>query len=255
MFQKHINKLDTLVVGSSHGDFVFNPEFFSTSFNACCRSQDLKHSYLLYKQLSKENNNIKNVILFYSIFSSACELEKSPSEKEISLALNEIFHLNIKYQDPHLQHFAQLIQGKLDEVAAEIPGNNGFFPDHGKGFFPEEYTAKRRAEDHLKYNVECLAQIYLEMIIQLAKTQQHKLYILLPPARTDYKQAAGESSHLFRHLHSTLKELNNPEFIEIINFYDDPKFQDQDFGDFDHLLPKSPGTKHLTEHTKTIIKK
>ena len=51
MLQKAKESIDTLVVGSSHGDFGFNPTYFPNSFNLCCRSQDLKHSYYLYKNL------------------------------------------------------------------------------------------------------------------------------------------------------------------------------------------------------------
>src|SRR3546814_6862555 len=51
------NNITTLVVGSSHGDFGFNPAYCPRSFNLCCRSQDLKHSFHLYRKRSEEHTS------------------------------------------------------------------------------------------------------------------------------------------------------------------------------------------------------
>jgi hypothetical protein len=63
MLQKEKESLDTLVVGSSHGDFGFNPTYYPGSFNLCCRSQDLKHSFFLYKHITLVSQRLEQVLL------------------------------------------------------------------------------------------------------------------------------------------------------------------------------------------------
>ena len=102
MLECDYQNLDTIALGSSHGDHSFNPLYFPNSFNLCCSSQDLNHSFLLYEHIIKNYPNIKNLILYYSIFSSGWNMLKSDSEKYISVTLNELFALGIEYEDEEL---------------------------------------------------------------------------------------------------------------------------------------------------------
>jgi hypothetical protein len=102
MLERDKGYWETIVLGSSHGDFGFNPLFFPHSFNLCSRSQDLKHSFLLYKHITNNYPKIKNLVLYYSIFSPGSTIENSPTEKFISPALNALFNLNIEYEDAEL---------------------------------------------------------------------------------------------------------------------------------------------------------
>jgi hypothetical protein len=58
MLHKEKEGIDTVVVGSSHGDFGFNPSYFPNSFNLC-RSQDLKHSFYLHRHISENYPKVK----------------------------------------------------------------------------------------------------------------------------------------------------------------------------------------------------
>lgn len=244
MLRKEYKNIDTIVVGSSHGDFGFNPAYYKKSFNMCFRSQDLKYSFYLYENIAKKYNKINRVIVFYSLFSPGFLLEKS-SEKYIGLAANNLFNLDIKYEDKILSEVAKIIQGKFDDFDVEIEEVNGFMPWEEKNFIPETYGAKKRALEHLEFNNKDEANIYLKEIILLAKKLGHKVCIVIPPARLDYRAACeANASYLFRSLFEVLK---NVEYdVDVANLFEDNKFSDDDFGDYDHLLPFGKGVEILT---------
>ncbi|MFC3675005.1 hypothetical protein [Ferrovibrio xuzhouensis] len=157
MLRKEIASTETIAVGSSHGDFGFNPAYCPGAFNLCSRSQDLKYSFHLYQHVARSQPNLEQVVLFYSIFSPGFIWEQVPSENEMCPPLNEIFGLGLTYEDPRLDAISRAVAGKLDTLAVETPGVGGFIGNTTKTFFPETYGAERRAQDHLKYNRSCLS--------------------------------------------------------------------------------------------------
>lgn len=234
--------IDTLVLGSSHGDYAFNPEHFPSSFNLCCGSQDLKNAYLIYKKISESDKKIKNIIIFYSIFSPGHNLDKSPY-RMLPLAINKIFNLGIEYNQEDLNYYNNL---EIPIENKKIKHNlfNGYIPSN-KNFFPESYTVERRVAEHLKLNKIESENNNLIDIINLAK-EKHKLYIVIPPARSDYKKIAGNSHNLFGSLYKIVNNHSKARNIEIIDFYDSDIFLDTYFGDFDHLIPSGKGSNYLS---------
>lgn len=248
MLRKDKDNIDTLVIGSSHGDFGFNPFYYPKSFNLCFRSQDLKHSFHLLEKISSDHPKIRNIILFYSIFSPGSFMEKSPSEKVISPSMNEIFGLNLDYEDESLKSIAEKIKGELDDISVDIEGVRGFFPESAKGVISDSYGVKRRADEHLKLNKITDANIYLTKILDLTAKQKQRVCVVIPPARSDYKEATGgDSKLLFKSLFDLLNSRSESEEISVINCFDDAKFIDAHFCDYDHLLPLGAGTDLLTK--------
>jgi hypothetical protein len=248
MLRREKENIDTLVIGSSHGDYGFDPSYFPGSFNLCCRSQDLKHSYYLYNYISNNFQKIKNVVLFYSIFSPGNMMEKSPSEQDICPALNEIFNLNLEYEDEKLRQMSKHINGQLGDLTVESDGMRGFLPNYGKTFFPESYGAQNRVNDHMKANKRTEANIYLIKLLLLAKYLNHQVCVVIPPVRSDYKDATGgDSGSLFRSLHEILFELHIDHNAGLINCFDMSIFADRYFGDYDHLQPLGLGAEILSK--------
>ncbi|MYN47059.1 hypothetical protein GTP23_18610 [Pseudoduganella sp. FT93W] len=134
--QEFGHEISTLVVGSSHGDCGFNPEFFPGSFNLCTSSQDLKFSSLLYEKAVEQCPGIRNLILFYSVFSPGSVLEKSPSENYHALSLNELFDLGLDFEDMDETStwLGANIKGRLDGVSKQA-GYMGFVANEGKGIY------------------------------------------------------------------------------------------------------------------------
>lgn len=254
---RELDRVETLVLGSSHGDYGFDPAYFPGSFNLCCRSQDLKHSFHLYRRMCESLQELRNIVVFYSVFSPGNVMERSPGEREICPALNEIFALDITYENDHLAGLAALIKGQLDDVSITLEGRAGFFPSTEKDFIATSYGAERRAADHLKLNRSDEANVYLEQILSMAASRGHRVVIVLPPARKDYQQACGlPIEQLFASLlavvegvSSSLPSLN----IDILNAFDDPRYRDEYFGDFDHLLPFGRGVEMLTSDIQRAV--
>lgn len=257
MLREMAGSIRTLVVGSSHGDFGFNPAYCPNSFNLCSRSQDLRHSFHLYRKVAEDAPELRHVVLFYSLFSPGNFMELSPSERDICPALNEMFGLGLHYADSYLAVLSEIIEGQLTDVSIDLDGHAGFFPTTDKHFFDESYGVRRRVADHLKLNRNDAAHVYLEQILMYASVMGHKVFIVVPPVRQDYKQACGLGfdalfKALLNSLHSAQK--NHPGVMtHLINAYDDADFDDDLFGDFDHLRPTDAGPRLLATKISDAI--
>ena len=246
-----ICNIDTLVLGSSHGDFSFDPRYHIGSFNLCTRSQDLKHSYYLLKALLFRKR-LKNVVLYYSLFSPGSNCELMNPESEVLPILNELFKLELKYESEKLNSISNILLGKLDKLAPPIKGYSGFYPDYIKDL-EERYLnqqakleyVKKRAIGAFKLSMKTTSIDYLELIINLIKQYSVNLCIVIAPARTDYRAVNNLSSDiLFKPLLVTLSKNNYP--ISIVNAWDSVLMKDEYFRDCDHLCPNGYGTKLIT---------
>ncbi|OWY36749.1 hypothetical protein [Herbaspirillum aquaticum] len=246
MLWREAGNIDTVVVGSSHGEFGFHPGHFPGSFNLCFRSQDLKHSFHLYRHMTLHYPKVRHLIIYYSLFSPGSVLEKSPSEKDISPALNELFHLELNYEDERLIQLASAIRGRLDHLTVELEGVGGFI--YGHGVNPPAISASKRASDHLRLNKPSDAHLYLVRMLLLAKHLGHSVSVVIPPARSDYRAAVGLSSDvLFKGLYEILYDFHLGIPVNVVNCYGREEFQDVHFGDYDHLAHLGEGTALLTK--------
>ncbi|MBT2772454.1 hypothetical protein J7J47_09430 [Halomonas sp. ISL-60] len=254
MLKREKDIIETIAVGSSHGDFGFDPRYCENSFNLCYRSLDLKHSFGLYSYACNTLPNLKNVIVFYSVFSSGFSLERSNGEKEISVAVNELFELDFTYDDEVLVESANMIKGHFDDYEVEANGIRGFLAT-GKGFLSESIGVDVRSSAHMKHNSRKDFNLYLAKIISLSQKMGHKVFVVIPPVRSDYRKAVGKD---FENIFSGLLELKNEFHLDydfpIINFYSDDGFVDSYFGDFDHLMPSGDGARLLSLVIGNVLK-
>lgn len=241
---EHIDTLQTLAVGSSHGDFGFNPAYVADSFNLCSPSQDLRHSYLLYEKVVGLNPAIKNIVVFYSAFSSGFLTEKT-SEKEKCAALKEIFLLDSTYDDPEIMAAYHSIAGRLGAMKLDR-GHRGFIRTNGGPFFGDDYGADRRAAAHMKHHHRRAEDLHLVRLILAAQARGQNVLVVVPPARGDYKAALLRlSDDVFDSLHQITRFAFNAP-LHVLDCFDDFSFDDAWFGDFDHLLPEGPGCAMLS---------
>jgi hypothetical protein len=259
MYEADKDMIETIAVGSSHGDCGFDPSFFEGSFNLCSSSQDLKRSFALYRHACETAGNLKRVVVFYPVFSPGFFLEKVRSEKEKCPGLNEIFSLGFSYDDPEIESLGKSIRGKLDGLTYDPePGScSGFSPRQGKGQFPESYGAERRAVDHMKLNVSNEANVYLMEILLLAKQNGHDVHIVVPPVREDYKAGLAKSfNYLFRDIIDVVgvfSQISPFPKTEVVSYFDDADFRREHFMDFDHLAPTGDGTMLLSTKLRDHI--
>lgn len=253
--QQYRNEISTLVVGSSHGDCGFNPEFFPGSFNLCSSSQDLKFSSLLYEKAAEQCAGIRNVILFYSVFSPGSVLEKSPSENYHALSLNELFNLGLEFEemDETSAWLRSNIKGRLEGLSKQA-GYMGFVANEGKGFIGEAYGAQNRANDHLRFSRSDGAHLYLIRMLLKAKALGHRTFIVLSPVRSDYKAAIlTRNPRVFNRLFELLSQFELGYRPTLIDFFSDNHIDDVHFADYDHLSPSGAGVAFLTKRIEQIV--
>jgi hypothetical protein len=250
--RRHREHVRTLVIGSSHGDYAFDPAHCPDSFNLCSRSQDLLHSSLLYRRASEQCPNLQNLVIFYSVFSPGFTMARS-SEKELCPALNEIWSLGLHYEDDLLQTLSAHIRGRLEDLQIEI-GDRGYMPAFCKGLFAESYGAARRAADHVKRSRRDGSDLYLVRMLIEARQRGQQVLIVIPPARSDYREALGRPTQA---IYAGLFELAaDPAWggpVRILNALDEIAFDDREFGDFDHLRPLGLGTQRLTRRIAEVL--
>ncbi|WP_233234745.1 hypothetical protein [Bordetella sp. LUAb4] len=242
----------TLAVGSSHGDFALNPAYCTNTFNLCYSSQDLLHSYLLYRKYARILPDLQNIVLFYSAFSSGFALEKSKSQAGISIAANEVFELDIDFIDPELNRLKHHVKGTLQQQR-RFPGLNGFLPTVAKEFLPAELGAEQRAQQHLRLNVDQTMHVHLVQMLELAKQNGHKVYIVIPPARSDYKKALGGAREVFGPLYELVDRYAQALDLRVLDLYASDDYADTEFGDYDHLKPLGAGATAASRRIAAVL--
>ncbi len=236
--------IDTIVLGSSHAAAGFIPKQFSiTAFNLASASQDLYYSCQLLKYCQKELKNLKNIYLFYSVFSSGFELQKT-NEKERCAFFKFLFNIPYKYDtDNKLEYFYKQTYSYYKKNKKNID-TNGYIEQ--KNFFPSDYPINERAKTHLRENQRENNQMdYLQKIIEICTRDNINLKIIIPPLRNDFYNLLPDENILFAKLY---QQDNLPE---IFSFWKNEIFMDSDFGDFDHL--NKQGAIKLTNLIKEKI--
>lgn len=248
---EHLDSLRTLAVGSSHGDFGFNPAFVPDAFNLCTASQDLRHSCLLVEKMSRLNPAIANIVVFYSAFSPGHALEKT-SDRVRCAALKEVFLLDVEYTNPDVLAAHASIAGRLSAMKLER-GARGFIRTNAEPFIGDDYGVDRRAATHMKHNARRTEDIHLVRLVLGAQARGQKVLVVIPPVRSDYKAALRRiSPDVFASLRM-LAGFAFPAPLQILDCFDDFSFDDAWFGDFDHLLPEGPGCAMLSTRIRNHL--
>lgn len=227
--------VQVLVLGSSHGEYGFIPD--EKSFNLCGASQDLYLSYELYRRCA-EFPKLKTVILFYSVFSSGAEVERT-MEKERCLYYRKFWGI------PYRFHSDADYVCKEKSLDAWLAGRDVLIEKEYRGlgsydtFMPAGFNLCARIESHLKNNNRVDDQcIYVSRIAELAAKVGHRAVVVIPPVRSDYFSMLPPFDEIFERLKQTLQTHRN---LSLISFMGDGLFSDEDFGDSDHLTLQGAG--------------
>ena len=246
--ERQVDCIETLILGSSHGQYAYVPQ--EREYNLCLPSQDLYYSYALYEKYGTRLKNLKNVILFYSVFSAGFDCVRG-RENYRSYHYEKIFDIK-----PHIPGYSEKLydlygsfQKSIDEEA------NGLeVPQDYRGENPDvtgKYVGRlgitnyvERANGHLKSNRRESRQTpYVEKLIQLAQQHHVLVTVVLSPAHAKMKSHWPPVSDLFADLFELLK--SHPE-VKLADFYSQDALARDDFWwDYDHLNPA--GAKQFTQ--------
>lgn len=235
-FLLHKNNINTIIFGASTARDDWIPD--DKSFNFGMSSQDLYHSYNLYKWCLQQNMPNVNVVLFLGIFSPGFQLEKSrEAYKSIiyKLLYNIPFAFRIGYK---YRKFTKKLKKYIKQM-----NNCDVSQYYGESFYDNnnEINTPELVKKHLKNNQRNNNQIdYVSKIYDMANQNNNRLYIVLPPYRSDYTQCLPERKTMFENLYKLCQDK-----IKIFDFIDDNRFDMSDFQDCHHLNKK--GAKKLTQ--------
>lgn len=235
---------ENLILGSSHGRDGFIPE--KSDFNLSNSSLDLYRIWNLYKWVVEHDyKNIKNVIIFWSVFHAGLQLEKTQEFKKcipykalFGIEYSCDFYIDDKYAINKIKK-----QMKQTDCPKDFHGKSSYDIEH-------DQIADSLVYKHIKNTKRNNNQIqYLDNIVKLARKQKHNLYIVLPPYRSDYLKYLPDDKTIY---HELFNFLNENKDVKLLNFQHDKDFKDSDFDSPDHC--NETGGIKLTKKIKSIIK-
>ncbi|MBR5904069.1 MAG: hypothetical protein IKZ49_00870 [Alphaproteobacteria bacterium] len=237
--------LKNLVLGSSHGRDGFIPEKFD--FNLSNSSLDMYRIWNLYSWVVKHNGkNLKNIIIFWSVFHAGLQLEKTREFKRC-IPYKALFGIDYACDFKIDDRFAlnQINQWLRDiRCPREFRGKSRYDIKHDE-------MAEELAYKHVKNTKRNNNQIqYLQNIADLARKKKQKVYVVLPPYRSDYLKCLPDKKEIYFELYDFLDKNRD---VKLLDFQFDKDFKDSDFDSPDHC--NENGGKKLTKKIKQSIHK
>jgi len=90
------DKIERLVLGSSHGQAAVDTGIIPKTFNLSIASQDMYQSFKLCEKYIPTLPHLKTIILFFSVFSSGAEMQKTVNAPLCQYYKN-VFDIDFKY--------------------------------------------------------------------------------------------------------------------------------------------------------------
>lgn len=234
--EKHASEIEILSLGSSHGQAAFNTSIIPNSFNLSIASQDMYQSFMLCKKYIDTLPNLKTVVLFFSVFSSGAEMQKTINAPLCQYYKN-VFDIDFKYPWKE-KYYGELIDYMKKNSPNISEDYMGWSPC--VGVF-NEVIAKRDVEAHVKHALRKNQQeLYVREIYNLCHSRNVKLLVVIPPHSPNYHQYLAEICSKFS---VSEKELFSPLYsiaekdIQVLDHFSDVNFTNDDFWDWEHLAP------------------
>jgi hypothetical protein len=253
------DKIEFLVLGSSHGNYGINPEIISeNSFNLTFNSQDLYYDSKLFDEYKEEMVNLKCVVLTLSNFSLWYDLNDSP-EKWRKYFYKEYFGINSKSPESASEfvdlksHSFAFFYGFLNTLMGTLYPNYlafgtdmnsfGWNIDTNKNLVSASDTTFENGRERVdftdalikKENTEYNLKL-LNGIIEYVKKKKLKLVFVTTPVTYQYFKFLNKE--MYYEFQSTVGKLADNQNVYFLNFFNDGRFSSSDFRDYDHVNGK-----------------
>jgi hypothetical protein len=243
-------EIETLILGSSHSFYGFNPEYFSSNtFNASHVSQSLNYDYEILKKYQDKFENLKTIILPISYLTLFGKLEDVGSWR----VKNYIIYYGLNSSNSLVDYsevFSNRVDVNIDRIVSYyLLGNStisctdlGWGTSYNsKNAIDLDETGKTAAKRHtndihsFKYKEIFNDNILiLKEIIQWSKDNDVKVLLLTPPAFHTYRQYLNHEQ--LRVTVNTASDIcSKYENCKYYNLLADKNFIAIDFFDADHL--------------------
>ena len=256
------DKIETLILGSSHSYYGVNPAYFrKPCFNSANISQSLNFDLELLKKYEKELCNLKTVIIPISYFSLFEKLNEGDESWRVK---NYTIYYDLDVSDK-LAENSEILSIKLSDNISRIYNyyvTNDFKLDcsetgWGTSFRAEESLDLDKAgiSSAKKHTINDLILLnesidILKNMIELCKERNIKVLLFTPPAYKSYNKNLSKIQ-LDITINSTKELTNSFDNCTYINLLEDSTFTKNDYFDADHL--NNIGAKKLSFLLDKII--
>ena len=264
---EYSEKIETLVLGSSHSFYGIDPRYFSNNtFNASHISQSLNYDLEILKKYQGEFKSLKTIILPISYFSFYFSLESgveswriknymiyydlnsSESISDYSEVLSNEFKVMI---DKLVSHY---VKGAKSIYCSNLGWGTSYKSEKALNLLNSGEIAAKRHTLLDSESEEVKAQfdenkLNLKSIIEWSQQRNVKVLLLTPPAFKSYREHL-DVTQLKKTIEATEKfclEFDNCIYYNLLN---DTAFLASDYFDADHL--SEIGAKKLSRQLDSI---
>lgn len=251
----HAAEIETLILGSSHASYAFNPQFFtSKAFNASHISQTLDYDVKIFNKYKAQFKNLKTVVLPISYFSLFYILKEGPEPwREKNYAIYYDIDGSNTLQG-HSEVACHRINLNLGRIYFYYFRGISFMSCSSLGYGLREYFPKQNleesgkiaAERHGNSNGKDIKKItedfaakmkLLRNFINECRAKNVKVIFLTPPAYSSYYENLNQKQLNETVQASTQLDEENDNVI-YFNLLKDSRFKRDDFENADHLSEK-----------------
>ena len=229
------DSVETLVLGSSHAQMGWIAK--EGEFNLGMAYQDLYYSSQLYRRYI-DAPSLKTVVIFYSVFSQGHQTIRT-RDARACVTFQTVAGIDWENADVaatlHLKRLCFAYRRKTAGFLASHeyePGDCG----NERGYVPlVTGTARERALAHFKNSHRDVEMTrFLAHLVSDAGKHGHAVCIVIPPASVAYRRELPGGSQIFGDFKGTVSKWEN---VMLFDHYEDPRFVQSDFIDWDHLSP------------------
>jgi hypothetical protein len=248
---KNASEIETMILGSSHSFYGFNPVYFKTkTFNASHVSQSLKYDFEIIKKYQSDLKKLRTIVLPISYFTLFWQLEAGRESWRVK---NYILYYGLETSNTYTD-YSEVLSNKINPNIKRLSsyylkGNSAISCTSlgwGKAYKSinardlietGKTTALRHSNDinDIKYeNILRDNEQTLNSIIAWCKNRNIRIVLLTTPAFKSYRQNLNKTQ-----LNVTIEiakkiDLYNKNCI-YLNLLNDTSFVAKDFYDADHL--------------------
>lgn len=243
---KYSDKIEVLILGSSHSFFGLNPAYFSANcFNASYVSQTFDYDLEILKKYDSKLSGLKAVVLPISYFSFFEKLSTGPESWRIknyslyykmhtSKSINDYSEvLSSRLVNTLKRINSYYIKGENPLSSSSLGWGNVYNSKDGKDLVVSgKYAAKMHTYSDFHQSPENLST--LESIIRLCSKRNAQLILFTPPAYETYRVNL-DSAQLAFTIKKSIDFVKSHSNCSYINLMADTTFKATDFYDADHL--------------------
>lgn len=245
------SEIETLILGSSHSFYGFNPKYFSSNtFNASHVSQSLNFDFEILKKYQDKLKNLKTVVLPISYFTLYHKLISSSESWRVK---NYVIYYGLNLSKS-LVHHSEVLSNQFNVNIKRIVSYYLFTNSpisctdlgwgtrfNSKNAKDLANTGKTAAKRHTKdINSDKYQEIFndniliLNSILKWCEKNNINVLLLTPPAFETYRKNLNQEQ-LEKNLITARNICFKYENCKYYNLLDDTSFVTIDFFDADHL--------------------